>query len=428
MANWYSSPIATLAITESDGGTVSVEASFNLAAPTVQVVPDKTISWTISQFTEYARYQGNNYDLNDGKFIATLLRQDSAGAFQQVDQVIIDRSLKSFDNASMLVLTATMANSVEVYQVQVQSEIYYGGQVTKTAQQTFTAIEPMEEVGALTYDCLPISIVYCPPNQDMSASLTNSSDFGTRMTIGSTNQFVGLPVDLNLDEFGMSVGQVKATASQSISNEADSTIEFSYFRENVLTADNQRAIGRAYWGPLNDIFVIAQNSHFNVFKGLSGTYFHQFVAMDNMLVVPAYKLLRPGQDPVATSIPAQARRQLLELDPFITNLDQFFPDSGADLSIAANPYQDPSAGNRAEELGRWWLNNGTELNYSIGQKKVLTTKEATQISFLPSVIQVGVDLSGVIGVGAQAGNNYNVEVGLQSSKETDSGTSVTAAC
>src|SRR5207247_10276329 len=135
----------------------------------------------------------------------------------------------------------------------------------------FSALMDMPKVGALTLDYLPVSIVYCPPNQDMTASLTNSQDYGTRMTIGNSAEFVGLPVPQVLASLGMTLGISGPTTSQDVTNRAENTIELSYFRETVLTADNQRAIGRAYWGPLSDLFVLAKGSYFAIHQSSSDT-------------------------------------------------------------------------------------------------------------------------------------------------------------
>ena len=68
---------------------------------------------------------------------------------------------------------------------------------------------------------------------------------------------------------------------------------------------------------------------------------------------------------------------MTELDPFIQNLDLFFPDSGAELAQASDPFADPSAGNRAEPIGRWWLDSGTELNYVLGESHQLFSTDST---------------------------------------------------
>jgi hypothetical protein len=47
--------------------------------------------------------------------------------------------------------------------------------------------------------------------------------------------------------------------SQSVTNQSTSGIQVSHFRTTVVTADNQKALGRADWGPLGDIFVILVN-------------------------------------------------------------------------------------------------------------------------------------------------------------------------
>ena len=379
-------------------------------------------------------------------FMATLFVRQS-GTWKQIDQLPIQGLSSFFINTAqplanethILTATRTPGQVLETYKIEAECAwpailtATAGGRkgwsADSTASKTFTAILAMPQVGSLTLDYLPISIVYCPPNQDMTASLTNSQEYGTRMTIGESADFIALPITQDVNGLGITIAPTASTVSQDVQNRAEQSVEISYFRSTVLTADNQRAIGRAYWGPLADLFVLAKNSRFEVQQADGDPKFHYVnKGIEDLVVLPAYKLLRPGSDPVASLIPDDIRRHLLELDPFIINLDQFFPDSGADLSVATNQRADPRAHNRAELLGRWWLNNGTELNYSIGEKKELRTQEATEVKFLPTATVSGVDLSTIFGKAIPGTSNHIVTIGLQSSKETVSSVSRTAAC
>jgi hypothetical protein len=55
------------------------------------------------------------------------------------------------------------------------------------ATAVLQAIQGQSAIGDFTLDFVPISIVYCPPGQDMTASLTQSQSYGTRFTIGESS-------------------------------------------------------------------------------------------------------------------------------------------------------------------------------------------------------------------------------------------------
>src|SRR5258708_38934941 len=71
-----------------------------------------------------------------------------------------------------------------------------------------------------------------------------------------------------------------------------------YYAPISITADNQKAIGRAYWGPLGDQFVILANLAFLITKKSSGQILHAptLDGGEQVLVIPAWKPLRPGND------------------------------------------------------------------------------------------------------------------------------------
>jgi hypothetical protein len=109
----------------------------------------------------------------------------------------------------------------------------------------------------------------------------------------------------------------------------------------------------------------------------------------------------------------------------------FFPDTtSADLGQAANPYVDPSPNNRAELIGHWWLDTGTELNYAIGETQQLFSMDATEVKFASTVSingSAGADFDGIsAALGVSQSNTTSV--GFQTSKETDAALSTTASC
>ncbi len=429
MQSWPINPIAGMIVDNYPGGDF-VSASFFEVSDT-QTVLDVDIEWSIQ-----VAYDDHPYwDHGRGYFRARVYRLSDTP-----DWVLLDTSETTLGNdndngywTDFLTLHATMARDIEIFQIELYCalrDVIIGDDFS--ISRTFTAVQGTADVGSFTLDYLPVSTVYCPPNQDMSASLTQSSQYGTRLTIGTSEGFQAQTnVGGEIDAIGFKVIGVSTTDSHSVTNHSQAGIELSYFRNTVLTADNQRAIGRAYWGPLGDIFVIAVNPQFAVSRKADGTLFYTTTNVQQLIVVPAYKLLRPAGDPIVEKLPDDVRQQILDLDPFLTNLDQFFPDSGAPLLVAANPYADPSVNNRAECLGRWWLNNATELNYSIGETKELKTGEATESQFQSTVTlddTVGINLFDIIGVNIKAGGTWTTTIGLQSSKETVNTTSKTAAC
>ena len=336
-----------------------------------------------------------------------------------------------------LSVSVTMTEPMEQYQLLFHNEIRDivdispFGDHTMDSDWSVQAIQGKAVIGDFTLDFVPLTIVYCPPGQDMTNSLTQTETFGTRLTLGESQ---GMQSDsgeqVKVSILGLVGEGIGFSNSQSMSNQSVSGIQISHFRNTIVTADNQKAVGRAYWGPLNDIFVILVNPSFAASRRADGTMFYHMTAIQQVLLIPARKLLRPDNDPIAGAIPENARRRLLELDPFITHLNEFFPDSGADLARAANPFADPSANNRAELLGRWWLDGGTIVNYSEGETHQLMLTETNEVRYASGVsinASAGVNYDG-IAASLGVGNGTTTTVGLQSSKENDASLAKNAAC
>jgi hypothetical protein len=373
------------------------------------------------------------FDNGRGYFTAQLEKFTTGG------WMVLDFQAKSLGNDNddgdwydTLTVSTQMTDVIEQYRILLHCETRDTTLGTsENATATLQAIQGQSAIGSFTLDFVPLSIVYCPPGQDMTASLTQSESYGTRFTLGESSGMESQSgVQFKVDVLGLVGEGVGFSQSQSITNQSTSGIQVSHFRTTVITADNQKAIGRAYWGPLGDLFVILVNPAFAVSRRADGTLLYSMTQIEQVLAIPAWKLLRPSEDPIANVIPANVRQQLLQLDPFITNLQFFFPDSGADLGKAANPYADPSASNRAEMIGRWWLDTGTELNYALGETQQLFSSDATEVKYSSTVsinASVGADFDDIF-AGLSVSSSNTTSVGFQSSQETDESESTTASC
>ena len=153
---------------------------------------------------------------------------------------------------------------------------------------------------------IPLSIVYCPPGQDMTNSLREIEEHGTRFTFGDS-QLVAVGESSSLTaslqgQYGF-VG-LKASVedsmaqSQAVSDGSSTTVRISHTQETVITANNQRSIGRARWGPLGDIFVVLKDMLMlvsEVFDEESGYALVPLSASPRArkLLISTYELLRP---------------------------------------------------------------------------------------------------------------------------------------
>lgn len=432
MASWPVNPVGNLfaEVYSSLGGIgTDCSAGFNPGS-TQQTVSDVNIIFNIGiEYYDHSTFSGLGY------FSAELFKITSAGA-QSVDYenkyLPTDQKPRNGHWWDTLALSVTMSDPVENYEIHIH--VNTQGAPFGTSEnniQYFQAIQGIGVIGSFGLDFVPLSIVYCPPGQDMTNSLSQTTTFGTKFTIGNSSSFeADTSVSLKVDFLGLIGEGVGFSNSQSVSNQSTSGVQVSHFRNTVVTADNQRAIGRAYWGPLNDIFVIMVNPSFQVSQRADGSMFYAMQDIQQVLLVPARKMLRPAGDPIAGSIPADVRQKLLQLDPFIVNLNLFFPDTGADLTLAADPFVDPSANNRASIIGRWWLDGGTVVSYSIGETVQLFQQSTNQVNYSSGVTinaSAGVNYYG-ISAALGLGQGMTTTVGLQSSQENDGGYAYNAAC
>ncbi len=402
------------------GGTVS-SVAFNLDIPTQIEVNELSIRFKVD-------YEFHDHPISDngkGRFKAWLdVMRD--GGWQNVDYKEDDLG-NDHDNGDWYdsyEISHTMEFPMEMYRVRLECRTKDTSLGTSAeSSKTFTCVQAIGYIGDFTLDYVPLSIVYCPPGQDMTNNLSHTIQYASMTTIGNSYTMQSVEgVHLGASYKGIASIGMGYQESQSTSNTAVNGIEISDFRNTVITADNRQAIGRAYWGPLSDLFLVMVNPKFAASQRADGIIFYEHQDTENLLIIPAHKLLRPGDDPIVSNIPADDRRKILELDPFIYNLDLFFPvDTGADLHAAANPYADPSRNNRAEPIGLWYLSQGTVLNYSIGDGLKLINKIGTEETF--STTMSG---SAAIIIGPSA--SFTTSVGIQWSKEVTNYLSKSATC
>jgi hypothetical protein len=430
MANWPGNPVASMYVNNYKFGT-SCTIWWDVNAKTQYVVSDVNITFSVS--IQYDDHPWFDHGLG---FFSAQLNKLTPNGWSPVPSGTASNTLGDDQHdgtwIDTLLVSVTMTDPVEQYQLLLHCETRKTSFGTHSdAHMELQAVQGEGVIGDFTLDFVPITIVYCPPGQDMTNALTQTENFGTRYTIGQSSGFQSdTTVSVKVSVLGIFGEGIGFSDSQSVSNQSTSGIQISHFRNTTITADNQKAIGRANWGPLNDIFFIMVNPSFAASRRADGGMFYCMKDIEQVLLIPARKLLRPDGDPTAEAIPEHVRRRLLQLDPFITNLDLFFPDGGADLAKAANPFADPSPNNRAEAIGRWWLDSGTVVNYSVGESVQLLSTETNEVKYVSGV-----------SINATAGLNYDAisawlgsaesnttTVGLQSSKENDGGFAKSAAC
>ena len=222
----------------------------------------------------------------------------------------------------------------------------------------------------------------------MTNSLNKSLTLGTKFSIAATQGAQSSESQsVAIDALGYIASTFSSSDSEAASVQGAGGIEITHFRASTITADNDKVIDSVHWGPLGDLFVILVNPTFAAVKRADGNIFYSPTTFhrEQFVVVPAWKLLRPGTDPIASQIPEQARRNILELDPFFTNLDPFFPDSGAPLTDAFNQYVDPSANNRADLISRWWIDTGALVTYQLNDTYKLSSTQTNQLTYSAKV-------------------------------------------
>jgi hypothetical protein len=415
--DWPGNPIAQIWLVEGQGQIFQVSQG-----PTVAMIEDSHVTFTAECF--FVPQSASSTD--NANFYMGVYQQVN-GAWTLLEQPAVTATVSNMSP----ILTADIPFTTGDMQLQFVFTCYDDSFGPENATLSLEAQRGPVDLGSFGLDFVPASIIYCPPGQDMTASLTQSESYGTQFTIGQSETLKsssGFQISVGASGIlGIGIG---ASDSQSITNKSTTGMQISHFRNTIVTADNQRAIGRAYWGPLGDIFVVLLNPQFKLTQNFDGSIAYQMMDAGDVVLLPAWKLLRPLADPIASAIPADVRQRLLSLDPFIANLDLFFPDSGADLAQAANPAADPTANERAELIGSWWPDNGVELNYTFGETQQLqstTTQEIDLDSTVTLNLSGGAD-TGDIEAALSMTSSGTTSVGYQTSKETTQGSSVSASC
>ena len=122
-------------------------------------------------------------------------------------------------------------------------------------------------VGEFALEYVPLSIVYCPPGQDMtsalSATVTNRTQFTFTEIRGISEEYgteTRTQFGLKIAGFGLG-GDLSEVNSQSTNSQATKAVSVGYDESwsTTIVADNRTTIGRKYWGLLGDIDVLMRN-------------------------------------------------------------------------------------------------------------------------------------------------------------------------
>lgn len=260
---------------------------------------------------------------------------------------------------------------------------------------------------------VPVGLVYDPPGQDMTNSVVESESHGVRSTFGhevtiaeeefsTVTQDAG--VQLDFPNVGLKATFTHGEASSQASTDASRvTMEITGTQETMVTANNHRTIGRAYWGPLSDIFVILGHPWLGVtqhFNDRSDIGLPPILAMGPSLLsegtekilVPTHLLLRPDNDPIASSIPWEERKRILLLNPFVVRDEAILDDINAGVrpvTEGVDRFADPNANNpsRAARVSTYRLSRGTEVNYYESQGFTVQTATTEQEAYSTTITQ-----------------------------------------
>ena len=268
---------------------------------------------------------------------------------------------------------------------------------------------------------IPLAIVYCPPGQDMTNSLKEIESHGTRFTFGESrltaageSSAIGASLRGQYGFVGINASvEDTTTESQAISDGSSSTIRISKTQETTVTANNQRAIGRAHWGPLGDIFVILKDMLFLVSEVFDEDSGYSVVPISasprsRKLLISTYELLRPPPGSEAAAIPWEQRKRILLLDPFVVRdenvLDQvaagaLTPETAVDSSLDPNTADNPT---RAVPVLQLTPSAGTELTFyqstgiTIERMETHAVRYTTEFRSATSVgLSIGIPVVGV---------------------------------
>ena len=232
---------------------------------------------------------------------------------------------------------------------------------------------------------IPVAIVYSPPGQDMTNSMVETERHGTRFTFESTNvvsatwaEQTGVSASIGTDIEGASAG-VKAeheegsSESQTTTDSSTSAISLTKINETMITANNRTSIGRAYWGPLGDLFVIIKDLLFYGYQVFSEDTAIAMLPLPKSpnarkIICSTRELLQPEPGSAAFEIEWEDRKRILRLNPFIIDNEAILDDVAngtRPLEDAVNPDLDPNRHNstRAIKVLSLNLGKGSEVNF-----------------------------------------------------------------
>ncbi len=190
MADWPGNPICrmiVLNLNPSSGGGVFRPVGIKL---TEGVATQQTVSALDITFTVAIEYHDDAWFDHGRGYFSVRLNRLTPNGWQLVtmqEKTLGDKS--SGDWYDTLSVSVTMADPIEQYQLLFHAEtreVTFDGE-NFDAASAFQAIQGKSVVGSFTLDFVPLTIVYCPPGQDMTNSLTQTESFGTRFTIGETS-------------------------------------------------------------------------------------------------------------------------------------------------------------------------------------------------------------------------------------------------
>ena len=280
---------------------------------------------------------------------------------------------------------------------------------------------------------IPVAIVYCPPGQDMTNSLVETRRHGTRFTFESSDlmsaswaQQAGISSSVGVREGSASAGvsashEEGSTESQSVIDGSSSVINLQKINETMITANNRTAIGRAYWGPLSDLFVVVKDLLFygyQVFDEDTGIAMIPISESPEArkLVLSTHELLRPGNESAASGIPWDQRKRILKLNPFVVDDDSVLDqvsNGTRPVEDAVNPDADPNRKNpsRAVIVLSLDMGKGTEVNF-YESRGVEITRVETHATSYTTTFTSATDLSFNLGIpliGVGFGADFSTE-------------------
>src|SRR5688572_5139080 len=261
MEQWPGNPVVKMEVTQSPYKVSFIPSTAN----SKQNIVGGPLAFTID--IKYNSSGGNTKAL----FVAELFKVTTAGWTSMDLQSKLLGGATAGNFQDKLVLTLNATGAVENYGITLKCG---SDDSVLTEMDSYLALQATRSnalQGNVIISYVPVSIVYCPPGQDMTNSLTQSKTFGTRFSIGFTSA-LGWK---NSDSFTRSTSEtahtdVNSNSQTSVSVHEDA-IQVTHNSNTVITADNQKAIGRAYWGPLGDLFVIMANMQFGVIKDDDGS-------------------------------------------------------------------------------------------------------------------------------------------------------------